>query len=202
MPLFCVAWAMSSWKRRSASSLMTTSVLVLAAHFRDQFRKVGQLCIVDARCGQRAGFAFDRAPRFEQFEWADVLATRVASRRCPVDHIDTGAGTHVHQLVELERDDGFANRGGAIRKGLRQLPLGSSRWPTSYLPSAMSPASFWQSARRVAGFRSFARPGSEGCSDYLWPGQSGQAGSGNFVQLVSANCHGWGLLKQGYLPNR
>jgi len=48
---------MSSWKRRSAVLAHDHIVLVLAAHFRDQFGKLGQLCIVDARLRPARGFA-------------------------------------------------------------------------------------------------------------------------------------------------
>ena len=70
---------MSSWNRRSASSLIRISFLtVVLAHFVDELGKLGELGIVDAHRGHRTRFAFDGAPGFEQLEEADVLVTGCA----------------------------------------------------------------------------------------------------------------------------
>ena len=74
MPLFCVELAISSWKRRSASSLIRISLCLLSSRISamssDSCR---ELRVVDAHRREGAGFTLDRAPGFEQLERADVL---------------------------------------------------------------------------------------------------------------------------------
>ena len=90
--------------------------------------------------GERAGLAFDGAPRLEQFEGPDVLGAFGAARRQPVLDIDAGAEPHFDQAVELEGDDGFAHRGPRNAEGLRELALRGQALARSRICRRRSPS--------------------------------------------------------------
>src|SRR5262245_61878092 len=96
-------------------------MLVLIEHLGNEDLELHELALIDPGRSQRTRFALDGAAGFEQLEWADVGCAGLAARRLLVENVDTGAGAHVHQAIQLERDACLAHRGAGDGKGLRQL---------------------------------------------------------------------------------
>ncbi len=99
-------------------------VRILGLHLGDQQPQPIQLLVGDAQGGQGAGLAFDRPPRLQQLERADVGFIGLAARRAPGRDIDARSQPHLHQPVQLQGDDGFAHSGAGHGIGLGQVAFG------------------------------------------------------------------------------
>jgi hypothetical protein len=95
------------------------------AHLRDGFGHRVDVLAADVGGGQRGGFAFDDAPRADEFERPPF----VGRNRCglavrAVLHVHARAGAHLDPAFDLERDQRLAHRGPAHAELAREVALG------------------------------------------------------------------------------
>ncbi|KAG1462757.1 hypothetical protein G6F57_013891 [Rhizopus arrhizus] len=99
----------------------------LLAHRRQRFEDAVQVRVVAGRGCQRGDFGFDQATRAQQLERsrASFLGGRQAGDAgLGLTDVDARPAAHFHDPLQLQCDDGFAQRGAADVETLGQRTFG------------------------------------------------------------------------------